>query len=324
MLTISVIGAAIGQLTFCFCTSAFTFILARAMTGCFSGGHVINSMSYFAEIGGLEKRNRNLAVHVVSSTMFMAMGYLVGGLLGNISFYLTFGVQVGILLICGATLLPLVGESPGYPAEKEAAATATPSISLRRVLTPLLLLSLLLTVAVTIGTNLFDEAFNYYLSKNLFFLPSQIGAVRAGVGLLGLSGYFLICRPLLKSNFLRQAQAATYTGCILSLVLVITSQSLPSFLSGAMIYFFCNSVANSLLQVSVVGSTRPENLGTVAGIFQSSKTLGSVIGSLASGFAYTFSPRFPFLLSVFVFVASLILVTASIWLAKRNLNINFI
>lgn len=313
VLVVSLLGAAAGQTILCFCVNAPTLILARAVTGCFNAGHLINTMAYFIESGEESARQRNLAMHVTFSTLFSAIGYLVGGLLGNRSHSLTFSLQIGLLLFCGVTLLPLIGEPPLR--EKPAVSAGKGMLAAFRgaqyLMTPTLLLSLALTIVATVGTNLFDEAFNYFLSDNLGFMPSRIGGLRAVTGLLGLAGYFLISKRLLRGNRLRPAQVAIYGCCALALAMVVASGSVPGFLACAITFTFCNSIANSLLQVSVVGSVPPESIGTAAGVFQSSKTMGSVIGALLSGFVYMVDQTLPFRVSAYVFggAALLALVT---------------
>ncbi len=321
ILTITVLGSAVGQTILCFCCNAPTLILARGVTGCFNGGHLINSMAYFAEASGGEMRNRNLALHVTCSTLFSALGYLVGGLLGDISHGYTFALQIGLLTLCGVTLLPLVGEPPRH----KAAVTQAPSPleafrSARAFMNPALLVSLALTVTVTVGTNLFDEAYNYFLNKNLQFPPSYIGMVRAAMGLLGLAGYYLVCRRLLQSRRLAVSQAILYGLCALALAAVFCARGRADLLCFAIAFSLFNSIANSLLQVMVVGSAPPAQMGATAGLFQSSKTMGSVIGSLLSGFVYTIDNTLPFLAAAFLFGTATVVALAARFISVKQMD----
>ena len=113
VMVIGCVGYAIGQLLFSVSTTIPTILLARMFSGIFCNATIICALAYIADNARDEERSSLLAWQAALIAVFSALGYLIGGVLGDISIPMAFHVQSGIMLADGALIALLLKDSAG-------------------------------------------------------------------------------------------------------------------------------------------------------------------------------------------------------------------
>ena len=93
ILLICNLGYAVGQILFSIGTTEWTIMIARCVSGFFVGGVGVCMLTYTVNMSEERERGRNLTIQATSVTVAGTFGYLIGGLLGEVSVGLAFGMQ---------------------------------------------------------------------------------------------------------------------------------------------------------------------------------------------------------------------------------------
>lgn len=104
-LFVSCLGYAAAQLWFAYSTTELMIILARMFAGLFTGGVFTSFLTYIVNVAKPEDQAKYLTYNATSVSVGGAFGYMVGGLLGEISVRGTFLVQVACILLSGIAFL---------------------------------------------------------------------------------------------------------------------------------------------------------------------------------------------------------------------------
>ena len=91
-------GYGIGQLCFCYATTELQIILARMLSGMFLGGLMVSFLTYIVNVSRPEDQGKYLTYSATIRSVASAFGYLIGGLLGEISVQLAFLSQAFLLM----------------------------------------------------------------------------------------------------------------------------------------------------------------------------------------------------------------------------------
>ena len=109
VLVITISGYAVGQLLFSYSTTIWQILPARLLAGIFSGGCTVCLMAYVSDAAEPEECGKHMAICAALTSAGTAIGYLVGGVLGDISVQTTFLGQFVLLCLSalgmGLTLL---------------------------------------------------------------------------------------------------------------------------------------------------------------------------------------------------------------------------
>lgn len=253
--------------------SFFTFMLARAAVGIGEAAYATLAPSLLADFYPPERRNRVFTLFYVAIPVGSALGFVLGGVLGEHFGWRTAFLAVGLpgLLVAALALLmkdPVRGAFDEKPAEVISWPDALKSLSKNRVF--------LFTVAgytlVTFATGGIADWFAEFLSRDRGMSLSEadlaIGASAVVGGLLGTSaGGFLADRlgkhtrqPYLAISGLAMIPAVTLT------VLAIFVVRAPPAIVGCVLFaqFFLwayNSPVNALLVNSVEPGLRARAFG---------------------------------------------------------------
>ena len=88
--TISCVCYGLAQLSLGFSASELAVLISRGAAGAFSGGAIVATMAYVIDVSEPSKQASNLAVYTAMQSVSLAVGYLLGGVLGTIHFQLAF------------------------------------------------------------------------------------------------------------------------------------------------------------------------------------------------------------------------------------------
>ena len=123
VMVIGCAGYAIGQLLFSVSTTIPTILLARMFSGVFCNATIICALAYISDNASARERSSLLAWQAALIAVFSALGYLIGGVLGDISIPMAFHVQSGVMLADGVLIALLLKDSAGSVRLPEAVGT---------------------------------------------------------------------------------------------------------------------------------------------------------------------------------------------------------
>ncbi len=324
--TICCFGYAIGQFLFFQATSEISILLARAVAGVFIGGIGVTQLTYVLDRSTPQNRAFNLTVHATLFTLAGAIGYLLGGFVGDYSLNTLFLMQVGGLIIAGLLLGNIMLDT--HPNEvvvwtkKELIRASNPFrafVLSSQFIAKSLWLFLFAALFATMGSVAYDQSFNYFIRDQFGFSPSYNGLLKAGFGLMGLFLNSTLCLWIIRKTQMRLPLALAIFLAGTSAIVAASFPQINSFLWISVAYFAANTVFIVLIQTNAGAENRQENSGAFMGIFSSMKSVGMIFGSMFAGLVYGIKPTYSFLFSGSMFLIALFFIVIYI-LFKRKLT----
>ena len=317
-LILGAIGYGISQLGFGFNTNPFIILIFRFTGGFFVVSYLTTSMAYLTDITTKENRIKYITYYASANTIGSSLGSLLGGVIGNNNFKYTFFSQFILCLILG-TLVYLLLEEPKK--EKSSITSVTNNynkINYSKLLNKNLIIMFIIVIAFYFASTSYNSTINYYIEDVLKLPPTFIGGFMAFVGIVGFM-VNLIFTPLLAKFFKEINIFKTITLCIIaSLILMVISNNVILFLTCAVIFVSFASI-HIPLQQSIITKLAKENYGSLMGVFNSSKAIGQVTGSLTAGFIFDIGNKLPFLISaILVFISFIVLIPLNSNLILNN------
>lgn len=327
LISIGCVGYGLGQYLFGIMTTEAGIVLARCISGFFVGAIAVVSLIYITEASDESRRGENLAKYVVIQALGAAGGYLLGGYIGMYSIRTTFLLQSVSLMICGVLYYFVIDEGktqvkPKSQIPSGADRTAGRRRFLRDVnplkafwecrsfLTPALAVLFLSVVLASLGTNAFDQSFNYFLKSELHLTPIYNGVLKAATGILTLLFVSTVCLRLMKRKNILLPTAWVLSACTASIVALFVVNERFSFLGISLLFFSFNAIYTPLLQDAVSRSAKDGNRNMMMGFYNATRSLGMICGALIAGFVYQFGPMMPFVLAASCFGAAAVMVFA--------------
>ncbi len=314
ILLIGCIGYGLGQLFFWQATTPFTIMIARCFSGFFVGGISVAMLTYLVNTSAAEDRNRNLTIHATTVTVASTFGYLIGGLAGELSLDIAFGLQVALLFACGLLFALLCRkdrrQNNSRPSVSQIAKGANPFsafIAGRQFMTPLFAILFGVVLLSMFASTAYDQCFNYYIKDQFGFSSAYNGTIKAVIGVISLVSNMTLCLYIVrKTNVARSNVLLLLFGGISMLGVLIFESVLP-FILFTILYFGINAISVPVLQSLVSGRASSQNSNLVMGFYNAIKSLGMVAGSLIAGFVYDYNPKFPFMLAAISFAGAFLL-----------------
>ena len=312
ILCISYIGYGFGQLYFFFLAkNVLHVILARMLAGIFIGGIGVAHILYILDNYESENKGKGLAAYATVMAIFSAFGYLIGGILGDVSLNFCLGTEVvGLWLL---SLLHFV-----FLADREREKTAMDMSSLLKEANPLrsfalpkedvsvVFISFLLVCMFTsFANNCYEQCFNYFIKDQYGFPPSYNGYLKGGVGIITLIANSTVCTFLLNRTDIRRSIIHVLSICLVMMCGIVLIDKVVPFIVLNVVFFGFNAVYKPLLQSMLNGFSRKSS-GPIVGIYNSISNIGTIVGSLVSGFVYESSPKGSFVFAAAAFLLAII------------------
>ncbi len=310
ILGVCCIGYGIGQALFAIFTTIPTILFARIFSGFFVGGIMVSYMTYVIAKADDKSRGKYLAFVATCSSVFAAFGYLIGGVLGAHSIALSFVFQVVTLIISGVLFYLLLEDDKQPNVSFSFRIDSNPFkafIDSKPLLSKSFIILLSAVFITSVATTGFDQTFNYYIKDVFNFSSSYNGIIKAIIGFTTLITNTTICVWLFNNTNTKKSIMVVLFGCSISLVALLMSQSVIIFILFALIFFAFNALYLPLLQDICIQSNTVDDSTTVAGIYNSMKSLGMIIGALYAGFVYNIFETLPFIIAAILFVLAIIL-----------------
>lgn len=317
MMSLGFFGYGVGQYLFSLATGTTLVVIGRVVAGFFVASLNVNSMAYLASLtDDGRKRSQYMAIYVTLMSVGAGIGYLIGGWIGDRAMRPVFDLQCfGVMTLA---LFPLLFLS------ESARAKAGKPLTLSHVnpLAPLMAgsgravsrtmgLFLGAVFLASFASYAHDQSLNYYLRAQLHFAPSGNGIFKAVVGLVALIANATVTMWITRKTDGRKSLVAVLALCSLTTVVMLLLPGVRPFLVAAMIFNAVNSVYLSVQQGLMVQSDECTTQGELAGLFNTVKYAGMVIGPLVSGFIYDRNPLLPFMAAAIGFGLAALLSYAS-------------
>ncbi|MEN8078702.1 MFS transporter [Clostridioides difficile] len=319
-LILGAIGYGISQLGFGFNTNPLIILIFRFTGGFFVVSYLTTSLAYLTDITTKENRTKYITYYAAANTIGGSLGSLLGGAIGNTNFKYTFFVQFVLCIILGILVYFLLEEPQRESFSKTSKGYNLKKINYSNILNKNLIIMFIVVIAFYFASTSYNSTINYYIEDVLNLPPTFIGGFLAFVGIVGFA-VNLIFTPLLAKYFKEINLFKVITICtVASLILMVISNNIILFLSCAVIFASFASI-HIPLQQSIITKLSKENYGSLMGIFNSSKAVGQVTGSLSAGFIFDLGNKLPFLLSaIIVFIGFIILLSLNSNLIKNTKN----
>ncbi len=314
ILLIGCVGYGLGQLFFWQATTPVTIMIARCFSGFFVGAINVAMLTYLVNTSNPAKRSRNLTIHATTVTVSSTFGYLIGGLAGEISLNLSFGMQVMLLLLCGLLFALLCQKdrsiSTSRPSVLQISKGANPFSAFlagRQFMTPLFAILFSVLLLSMFASTAYDQCFNYYIKDQFGFSSAYNGTIKAVIGVISLVSNMTLCLYIMRKTNVSKSNALLLLFGSISMLGVLIFDTVVPFILFTILYLGINAISVPVLQSLVSGRASAQNSNLVMGFYNAIKSLGMVAGSLIAGFVYDYNPKFPFMLAAISFAGAFLL-----------------
>jgi len=314
-LLICCFGYGFGQMFFGMAKTEIGVASARAFAGLFTAGTFISMMTYIVNTTKDEhKRGYYLATYATIQSIGGAFGYLVGGLLGEISIVFTFRAQYLTLMACGVLFY--------FICEKDAKIDSTglkistilkksnpfsAFISAKHFMNMTLAMLFVVVLFQNMGNTAFDQSFNYFLRDKFNFTSGYNGIIKGVMGIITLVVNSTLTMWIIRKTNINKSATYVFMGATVTMALAIIFSDNPApYITFNVFYFAFTAVTYPLLQNMIAESATGENSNLVVGFYNAIKSLGSVVGALLAGVLYNTSAIYPFIFGFIVFIGACI------------------
>ena len=303
-LIIGIVGYGISQIGFGFSKNPIIIIFWRFIGGASVISYLTVILAYIADITDEKNRLKGMTYYGAASTLGGALGSLLGGVIGNNNYKITFFVQFILAIIIAFLHYVLLEESIDknhvkLEEEKNDNVNKQFNIDFKIVFI------MLQVVIFYFATTSYNSSINYYIESILELPPTLNG------GFLALAGIFgflvnIIFTPIIGRK-MGEIKALKVMMLLMGLLIGIATVFKSTILFLLFVLFFVGSSAIYLpILQNVISKVSKNNNGKIAGIQNSSRAIGMVIGSLYSGFIFSFGSKLPFITASIVIIIGFI------------------
>lgn len=326
LLLVGCLGYALGQFLFSIMKTEGTILLARCFSGFFVGAVSVSTLVYIMDTSGQEQVGENLTKFAIVQSVGAAFGYLIGGVVGVYSIRVTFMLQSLVLAASGVLFVTLLEDNPVAKYEPLETRVFVREINplkafldSRSFMTRNLALVFLAVVFANIGTNAFDQCFNYYLKDQFQFTSVYNGVMKAITGVITLVINSTLCIWIIRHARLKRATGIILAGCGASIVMMLSAEQIVLFFVLCIVFYSFNAAYIPLLQACTANGVSGGNGNAVMGFYNATKSLGMICGALIAGFIYQYGSDYPFILAAVCFgVAAVILLAGETGRRRRR------
>ena len=265
-------------------------------------------LAYIADITDKEKRLKGMMYYGAASTMGSALGSLLGGIIGNNNYKISFLAQFILSIVVSLLIFCLLEET--LDKEKLDLAKSNKDIKEKKnfsnILDKKILFIMSQVVIFYFASTSYNSTINYYI-EDVLNLPSTInGLFLASAGLVAFLTNLLLTSVVGRK--IGEVRGLKIMTLLLSVFMAIASISTSNIMFFTFIIAFVSSASIYVpLQQNIISKLSVHNHGKVAGIQNSSKAIGMIIGSLYSGFIFGVGNKLPFLTVSIVTMVSFVI-----------------
>ena len=302
---LGILGYGVSQIGFGFSSNPIIIVLWRFIGGASVISFLTVILAYIADITDEEGRLKGMTYYAAASTFGGAIGSLLGGVIGNTDYKITFSVQF-ILSIIICILFYLFLEETVTPKSKVEVQDKKNNVREVKVLNPKIIFIMSQVVVFFFATTSYNSSINYYIESVLALPPTVNGIFLAVAGIFGFLINILFTGMLAKR--FGEVKALRISG--ISMALCIGGATLfklvPLFFLFILLFVGSAAVYQPMLQ-NIISKVSNKDNGKVAGIQNSARAIGMIMGSLYSGFIFAYGSKLPFIsAAIVVFIGYLI------------------
>lgn len=302
---ISLFFYGVSQLMFGFSTTAFSIMAARLLGGFFVGGLYVSQLVYIVNNSSEEEKGQAMVNNSTMQIVFGTIGFLLGGVIGDISIMYAFYFQFAGLMVSVLFVILFVGEREIKPSESTISlndinplTSLSSSTDTSKFLRNIFIVSILASTA----TVLYDQTFNYYMADFFNFPPSVNGTIKAITGVLAFVSNSTLTYWIIRKTNLSKSLSYIFMVVAVLIIALISIEVPVLFLGINIVYFAIHASYIPILQKIVTDNSKDQNLAV--GKINSLKSLGMIIGAIVAGQAYATSKQLPFILASIIFIIS--------------------
>ena len=319
-------GYAVAQAALAFCTQPGTMLAMRSLAGFFSSGSFVAFLTYVINTGKSEDQPKFLTYTATIQAVAAPFGYLAGGVLGEWSVIGTIFVHAGAVAFCGVlfrlicvadhtveTKLPLrdiVKDSNPLQAILDG----------RHFMTKAFALLFAVNALMNVGNFCFDHAFNYYLKDQLHLTSSYNGIIKAAVGFVSFVANMSLCMWILHKTNVKKSMISVALFCTLAAAGVLLLPNMAVYVACSIMVYAGYSISLPLVQHMSAEESDPAQKNLVMGFYNTTKWMGSVIGSLTAGLLYSFHAQLPFAAAAAAYGVSILAAIGYLLSGKKSLK----
>ncbi len=302
ILLICNLGYALGQILFSLGTTEVTIMMARFVSGFFVGGVNVCMLTYTVNMSEPARRGGNLTVQATAVTVAGTFGYMIGGVLGEVSVNLAFGMQA-LCLSLSALLFFFLLKNDRTERQKaiplgQVARKANPFaafMSAGQFMTTLFAVLFSVVFMVNFAFTAYDQCFNYYIKDQFGFSSMYNGFIKAAIGLISLLANMTLCMYIIRKTDAARSEVKVLFVSALALFGAILGDAVVPFILLTVVYLSMNAVSVPVLQSVVADGAPQEKSNIVMGFYNAIRSFGQVCGAAFAGFVYSAGPKVPFL-----------------------------
>lgn len=293
------------QMLFSVSTTQIPILFCRFFGGVAYSAGVVASMSCLMDIAEEEEKYNFMLYHSAITTVGVALGYALGGIVGSVSVGMVFKVQIVTLFVLIFCTKISLKESM-FPRvelqETGAEGKGHGPVHMSRKA----MLFLVIVFLSSFATTSYDTAFTYYIKAALDFPNHWTGLVRGGIGIIALVVDFTIGIWIVRSRKARKRIIYVFALCAIAAWAAPQMETLWIFVIANFIFFGFNSLYIPVQQALAADSGKEDNT-SVAGRFTAVLFAGKVTGSLFEGAIYAYGNKLPFMAAAVVFLVAAVL-----------------
>ncbi len=302
LMTVGGFGYALGQFFFFLAHSDLTMLLARMFTGIPIGCVYTGCLNYVVNTSeDASERGKNLTIYATISTVVSAIGYFLGGMLGEISIETALLSQIAMLAGAAAVFTVFCVDDtpykhkPSQPLRPRDVNPLQSFIDLKHYATKILVLIFVIVAVTNIGQYTFEQEFNYYIMDHFGLTSKYNGTFKAVIAIVSFIVNMTVSMRLIRRTDTNRTILPVVLFSAVPLGLILLFDNIVPFVIMDVAFAASAAVRTPLLQDLVSRNANSEYSNNAMGFYQSMTSLGTLFGSLFAGLLYAVNDRLPFI-----------------------------
>ncbi len=292
----------------------YVIVIGRFIGGAGVGGVLVPFMAYIMSLDApSEDKNQLLVFYSSFQSIGTSIGFLIGGLVGDINLGYAFFLQATTLTVAGILSYIYIKNPTSFTRNTQKLelneinpfSSIFNSLKLINPTVGIFLFSVFLTLGASSG---FDQNFNYFLRVSFDFSPSSAGILKAVIAILSLVANLTINIWIVRKKNIATSMCLFISIASISVFVTMLSSNLILTLMASLVYYTSFAIY-SPLQQTVMSKNSSETIskGVVSGLFNASRSIGMVIGPLFAGLVFDTNPDIAFTTFSICFIFAIIL-----------------
>ena len=255
--------------------------------GFFYAAIITSLLAYLQEDRDFKNKRTLISIFLALNVLGASLGYLIGGLLGNVfEENVKTVIYIQMLFSLGLSILTVFLDTQGNKEVKEKKNVFKQIGQIRFLSKPLILL-LIITALINLAQTNFSKYLDLYIT-DLGFKSSDLGSFVFVTGLVTIVVTLIIVPTILRRfNPIWVMVVSTFIGGLFTFLTFSLNQSLILIwlYSLYLIYVAAKAIYDPAL-VNHLADYKEVSVGMLMGLRQSALSLGAIVGPLIAGFLY--------------------------------------